>query len=93
MAKRRKKRKKKPLTQKERRNRMLSGSEWVLLGVFFVALSEGIVRYYGLSWRYMPYAFAVWMVLIFRMFLVMLRFVTKGANFILNSISDLNYKR
>ena len=89
MAKRRT-RKKKSLTVKERRKKMLKGSEWILLGVLFVGISECVVKYYGLTWRYMPYAVAVWMVLVTRILLKSLRIFTKGVTYLLSGLSELD---
>ena len=88
MAKRRK-HKKKSLSVKDRRKKMLKGSEWILLGVLFVGISEFVVKYYGLTWRYVPYALAVWMVLITRILLKSLRIFTKGVTYLLSGLSEL----
>jgi len=93
MAKRRKRKKKRPMSAKERRKKMLRGSEWVLLGILFVGISEFIVKHYGLNWRYMPYACAVWLVLLCRALFFCIKVVTKASNYLLNSLSDLDYKR
>lgn len=91
--KRRKLKRKKKVTLKERRQNRLRGSEWILVGVLFVAISEFIVKYYGLNWRFMPYAAAVWMVLIFRILFKVMIVITKGLSYLLTGISDLDYKR
>lgn len=89
MAKRGRRRKRsKRLTIKERKKRMLKGSEWILLGILFVGISEAIVKQYDLSWRYLPYAFAVCGVLATRIFLALLRIFTLGMNNFLDSIND-----
>lgn len=78
----------KRLTAKERKKRMLKGSEWILLGILFVGISEAIVKQYDLTWRYLPYAFAVIGVLGLRFLLSMLRLITNGMNSFFDSISD-----
>ncbi len=81
--------KKNVLTEKERKKKMLKSSEWILLGIFFVAISEGIVKHYELTWRYLPYTFAVIGVLITKVILKILQWISKGTNMFLNSLKDL----
>ncbi|MCH9811649.1 hypothetical protein K0U07_02670 [bacterium] len=89
MAKRgRRGKRRKRLTVKERKKRMLKGSEWILLGILFVGISEAIVQQYDLTWRYLPYAFAVIGVLALRFLLAALRLLTSGMNSFLDSIND-----
>lgn len=81
-------RRKRKLTMQERKKKMLKNSEWILLGVLFVGLSEAVVKHYALTWRYLPYAFAVCGVVGLRIFLSFLRLFTKGMNSFLDSIKD-----
>ena len=83
------KRKKRVLSIKERKKKMLKSSEWVLLGILSVAIFEILVNYYGLTWRYLPYAFAVCGVIVFRVFLSFMRIFTKGVSFFLDNIKDV----
>ena len=77
------------LTEKERKKKMLKSSEWILLGILFVAISESIVKHYELTWRYLPYTFAVLGVLITKVLLKILQWISKGTNLFLNSLKDL----
>ena len=81
-----KKRKRKALAAKQQKKSMLRGSEWVLLGILFVGISEFIVKCYSMSWRFMPYTIAVCIVLMGRFLLVAIKAVTKTANYFLDSI-------
>lgn len=85
-----KRRKKKTLSLKKKKaKKMLRNSEWVLLGILCVAISELIVNYYGLSWKYLSYTFAVCSVIIFRVFLLFIKLFTKSANVFLDRINNV----
>ncbi len=85
----RKRKRKVVLTDKERKTKMLTSSEWILLGVFFVAVSETIVKHYELTWKYLPYTFAVVLVLSTKIMIKALQVISKGANIFLNSLKDM----
>ena len=88
MAKRAQRRRKKKLTMRERKKKMLKNSEWILLGILFVGLSEAVVKHYDITWRYLPYALAVCGVVAIRVFLTVLRMFSTGMNSFLDSIKD-----
>jgi|GEM_PF-4966066 len=89
MWKKRKRRKKAPLSEKEKQRKMLKNSEWILVGIFFVAVSEIVIKKYELTWRYLPYTCAVLWVLAMQIFLRMVHIFTRGATYFLNSLKDL----
>ena len=84
-----KKGKKVIFTEKERKKKMLKSSEWIILGILFVAISEAIVKHYELTWRYLPYTFSVLGVLITKSIIKFLQLISKGTNLFLNSLKDL----
>jgi hypothetical protein len=88
MTRRSRRRRGKKLSIRERKKKMLKSSEWILLGVLFVGLAEGVVKHYEITWRYLPYAFAVCGILAIRILLSFLRIFTSGMSTFLDSIKD-----
>jgi hypothetical protein len=87
MQKRIKRKRRRKLSTKEQK--MLNGSEWILLGILFVGVTDFFVKQYDLKWSYLPYAFAVFGVLGIRLLIRFTAMLTKGANAFLNHIKDL----
>ena len=76
----------KRVSLKRRKSKMLKSSEWILLGVFFVGISELLVNSMDLKWHYLPYAFAVCGVFIFKILLSIIRLFTRGTMIFLDRI-------
>lgn len=81
-----KRKSKKKKSTEDSKSHMLKPNELVLIGVVFVGVCEFVVRHYGLTWRYLPYAFAVWAVLICRALTAIARRITKSASYFIDNI-------
>ena len=86
MKQKRKRKKKDALIKDKPKSHMLKANELVLIGVVFVGVCEFVVRQYGLTWRYLPYAFAVWAVLICRALTAIAKRITKSASYFIDNI-------
>jgi hypothetical protein len=84
-----KKSNKKKVAAKEKKDKKLKGSEWVVLGILFVGISEIIVNKYSLSWRFLPYTFAILAVLAGKLLLALLKIFTKACNYFLYGIKNI----
>ena len=84
-----KKSKKKAIASKEKKDKKLKGSEWVVLGILFVGISEIFVKHYSISWRFLPYTFAILAVLAGKLLLAVLKIFAKACNYFLYGIKNI----
>ncbi len=85
------KNKKKQPAVKQKKDKKLKASEWILLGILFVGISESLIKHYSLSWRFLPYTLAIFAVLIGKLLLYILKLLTKLANYLLFGIKNLSF--